>query len=152
MCVILKQTLQKFIGQKKLLLILALLITIMYSCNSSNGDNDSNSDTNDKMETTSASEASSTTASKVKFAPFKNIDDVRQKLSAAGIGELGRWRDDEMGGYMSITSYYQFLAVVRGTRNTLALPFRVPRTGAAALLPGCISAPVGVIKKDRLIH
>ena len=95
-------------GQKKLLLISALLITIMYSCNSSNWDNDSNSDTNDKMETTSASEASSTTASKVKFAPFKNIDDVRQKLSAVGIGELGSWRDDQMGGYMSITSYYQF--------------------------------------------
>ncbi len=31
-----------------------------------------------------------------------------QKLSAVGIGELGKWRDDEMGGYMSVTPYYQF--------------------------------------------
>lgn len=94
--------------QKKLLLISALLVTIFSSCGSSTGDKTSNADTTVPMETTLPSEISSTTTSKVKFEPFNNVDEVRQKLSAVGIGELGRWRDDEMGGYMSITPYHQF--------------------------------------------
>jgi hypothetical protein len=85
-------------GQKNLILISALLATMASSCGSSSGD----------METTTPSETSSPTASKVKLDLFNNVDDVRKKLSAIGIGELGRWRDDEMGGFMSITSYHQF--------------------------------------------
>ena len=45
---------------------------------------------------------------KVNFEPFNNIDDTRQKLSAVGIGELGTWRYDQIGGYISMTTYHQF--------------------------------------------
>lgn len=78
------------------------------SCGSPDGDKTFSSDTTVPTETTKPSETSPLTASKVKFDPFNNVDAVRQKLSAVGIGELGRWRDDEMGGFMSITSYHQF--------------------------------------------
>jgi len=94
--------------QKNLILISVLFATMTSSCGYSGGDNSSNSDTTVSMETTIPSETSSPTVSKVKFEPFNNVDDVRQKLSAVGIGELGRWRDDEIGDYMSITPYYQF--------------------------------------------
>lgn len=77
-------------GQKQILLVSALLATIFSSCGSSSGDKTSNADTTVPMETTLPSETSSTTASKVKFEPFNNVDEVRQKLSAVGIGELGR--------------------------------------------------------------
>lgn len=95
-------------GQKHIILVSTFLATIVTSCGSSNGDKTSNADTTVPMETTTPSETSLLTTSKVKFEPFNNVDDVRQKLSAVGIGELGRWRDDEMGGYMSITPYHQF--------------------------------------------
>ncbi|WP_276371918.1 hypothetical protein [Chryseolinea sp. H1M3-3] len=90
--------------QIKLILTLALLATITYSCSSSNKDNNPEPDTAAQVETKVLPKASS----KVKFDPFNNVEDVRQKLSAVGIGELGEWRDDEKGGYMSVTPYYQF--------------------------------------------
>lgn len=95
-------------GQKKLILISALLATMACSCGSSNGEKSSYLDSTMSIKTTTISETSSPTASKVKFEPFNNVDDVRQKLSAVGIGELGNWRDDDMGGFSSITSYHQF--------------------------------------------
>jgi hypothetical protein len=39
---------------------------------------------------------------------FNDIDKTRSKLSTVGIGELGKWRDDDMGGFISITPYYTF--------------------------------------------
>lgn len=51
---------------------------------------------------------SHTLPSIVKFNPFNNINSVRINLSSVGIGDLGRWRNDEMGGYISITSYHHF--------------------------------------------
>jgi uncharacterized protein YhfF len=45
---------------------------------------------------------------KVKVESFNDIDATRTKLSAVGIGDLGQWRDDEMGGFVSITNYYTF--------------------------------------------
>ncbi|HYG03894.1 MAG TPA: hypothetical protein VD927_15710 [Chryseosolibacter sp.] len=80
----------------KLILISTLLAALSCSCSSSNGDNNS------------SSVAISETSSKVRFAPFNNVEDVRQRLSAVGIGELGRWREDEMGGFISITPYHEF--------------------------------------------
>jgi len=90
--------------QIKLVLASALFATITYSCSSPNGDNNYNSDTTAQLDL----KLPSKTSSKVKFDPFNNVEDVMQKLSAVGIGELGKWRDDEMGGYMSVTPYYQF--------------------------------------------
>ncbi|RYE56273.1 MAG: hypothetical protein EOP48_08380 [Sphingobacteriales bacterium] len=95
-------------GQKNLILISAFLAAIFSSCGCSTGDKTSNADTTVPMETTKPSETSLPTESKVKFEPFNNVDDVRKKLSEVGIGELGRWRDDELGGYISITPYHQF--------------------------------------------
>ena len=89
----------------KFLLFLAI-ITTATSCGSSDTGTETVSTAQET--TTTPSEISTNSSSKVKFEPFNNIDNVRQKLSSVGIGDLGRWRDDEMGDYMSITSYHQF--------------------------------------------
>src|SRR5690606_14230632 len=47
-------------------------------------------------------------ADRVKVESFNDVDGTRSKLSTVGIGELGKWRDDEMGGFISITNYYTF--------------------------------------------
>lgn len=94
--------------QKILIAISALLAIMVSSCGSSNYEKNLSSDITIPIETTTPSETYAVTASKVKFEPFNNVDNVRQKLSAVGIGELGSWRDNEMGGFMSITTYYQF--------------------------------------------
>jgi len=51
---------------------------------------------------------------------FEDIDQVRNSLSSVGIGELGEWKEDGMGGYMSITSYYQIEGDNRSIPNNLA--------------------------------
>jgi hypothetical protein len=86
--------------QFKSLLTATIIITFI-SCGSS--ETKTSSDKQKELTTENPS-----SKEKVKFEPFNNIDDTRQKLSAVGIGELGTWRDDQMGGYMSITTYYQF--------------------------------------------
>jgi len=47
-------------------------------------------------------------SSPVLFEPFNNIENMREKLSQSGIGQLHAWKSDEAGGYMSITPYYEF--------------------------------------------
>lgn len=94
-------------GQKTNFLLSVLLVTTIASCVSSSGDIASDSGTTAAIEKKSSSDISSATST-VKFEPFNNIDEVRQKLSAIGIGEFGNWGGDEMGSYMSITPYYQF--------------------------------------------
>ncbi len=37
-----------------------------------------------------------------------DIDGTRSKLSAVGIGPLEKWMDDEMGGFMSVSPFYEF--------------------------------------------
>ena len=83
---------------------MVLLTSFTFSC----GNSDRNQNVNVEDSLSKDNAASSQTITKVKFEPFNNVDDVRQKLSSVGIGDLGRWRDDEMGGYMSITPYYEF--------------------------------------------
>ena len=46
--------------------------------------------------------------SQAKLELFNEINATRDKLSQLGIGDLGQWKSDEMGGYMSITNYFQF--------------------------------------------
>lgn len=43
-----------------------------------------------------------------KIQAYNNIEGLRTSLSENGIGTLGQWKSDMMGGYMSITDYYQF--------------------------------------------
>ena len=86
--------------QFKSLLFTTIILTFI-SCGSSE------TKTSSEKKDPSTSENTSSKA-KVKFEPFNNIEDTRQKLSAVGIGELGTWRDDQIGGYMSITTYHQF--------------------------------------------
>jgi len=86
----------------------ALMLTVLFtSCgtdtNSNSGNTSSQPATNDKIQPT----AEAPTGNE-KFEPFNKIDDTRTKLSEVGIGQLGSWRDDGMGGYMSITTYYRF--------------------------------------------
>ncbi len=45
---------------------------------------------------------------RVKVESFNDIEGTRTKLSTVGIGDFVKWRDDEMGGFTSITSYYTF--------------------------------------------
>ena len=39
---------------------------------------------------------------------FNDINKTRQFLSENGIGKLGEWKSDQMGGFFSITNYFQF--------------------------------------------
>ncbi len=55
-----------------------------------------------------------------KIEVFNDIDQTRQTLSQNGIGELGTWKSDGMGGYMSITSYHEFGTNSTGMKNNLA--------------------------------
>jgi len=77
-------------------LLSIIFITMLIACNSNDQNLKNNSDSNVDSATT------------VKFVPFNNVDELRSKLSLIGIGELGKWREDGMGGYMSITPYYEF--------------------------------------------
>lgn len=77
-------------------LLSIIFITMLIACNSNDQNLKNNSDTNVDS------------ATMVKFVPFNNVDELRKKLSLIGIGELGKWREDGMGGFMSITPYYEF--------------------------------------------
>ncbi len=94
--------------KRYLVLTSVFLTTIIFSCAPSSSDEISNTETAAPTETTAPSGTIAVTAPKVKFVPFGNVDEVRQKLSSVGIGELGMWKDDGMGGYMSITPYHEF--------------------------------------------
>jgi hypothetical protein len=62
-----------------------------------------------------------TTTQKVKVDIFNDIEKTRNLLSQNGIGELRSWRSDGMGGFMSITDYYQFgSGNATGMQNNLA--------------------------------
>lgn len=76
----------------------AILVVVIYACNG-------NQDANPKSGNAAETEMKGT--SKAKFKPFNNVEDIRVKLSAVGIGELSRWQADGMGSYRSITPYYQ---------------------------------------------
>jgi hypothetical protein len=55
-----------------------------------------------------------------KIEVFNDIGLTRQTLSQNGIGELGTWKSDGMGGYFSITSYHEFGTNTTGMKNNLA--------------------------------
>lgn len=61
-----------------------------------------------------------TTSLKVKTDIFNDIEKTKNLLSQNGIGELKTWRSDEMGGFMSITDYFQFGSTATGMKNSLA--------------------------------
>lgn len=42
---------------------------------------------------------------------FSNIEKVRTLLSSVGIGNLSEWKDDQMGGIVSVSTYYQFESI-----------------------------------------
>jgi len=63
---------------------------------------------NQEQKGTTEEKTETLVAARVKLESFNDIDGTRTKLSTVGIGELGKWRDDEMGGFMSITNYYTF--------------------------------------------
>lgn len=86
----------------KTITILTLGLTlILTSCDNSN--------TSDKTTATGQVNASTEpTTPKMKVDIFNDIDKTRTVLSQNGIGQLKNWRSDDMGGYMSITDYFQF--------------------------------------------
>ncbi len=57
---------------------------------------------------------------KVKINLFNDIEKTRIVLFQNGIGELKKWHSDEMGGFMSITDYFQFGNNSAGMQNNLA--------------------------------
>lgn len=96
----------------------ALFLTVLFT--SCGGDPNSNSDTKISPLVTSTNTAKS--SGNEKFEPFNKIDDTRAKLSEVGIGQLGAWKEDGMGGYMSITTYYRLgnVSSAKGMDNNLA--------------------------------
>ncbi len=102
--------------------IAALVLTVLFT--SCGGDTNSNSGNTSSTPATSDTPppTAATPAGNEKFDPFNKIDDTRAKLSEVGIGQLGSWKDDGMGGYMSITTYYQFgdASSSNGMENNLA--------------------------------
>jgi hypothetical protein len=61
------------------------------------------------------------TSPRVKVDIFNDIEKTRNLLSQNGIGELKTWRSDGMGGFMSITDYFQFgSSNAAGMQNNLA--------------------------------
>lgn len=88
---------------------LVFLVVVIYACSG-------NQDANPKSGNAAATEMKS--ALKAKFKPFNNVEDIRLKLSAVGLGELSRWQADGTGSYRSITPYYQVGAGV--PPNTIA--------------------------------
>lgn len=62
---------------------------------------------NGSTQTTNETEVA-TTSSVAKLHIFNDINKTRQSLSENGIGNLGEWKSDQMGGFFSITNYFQF--------------------------------------------
>lgn len=62
---------------------------------------------NGSTQTTNETEVA-TTSSVAKLDIFNDINKTRQSLSENGIGSLGEWKSDQMGGFFSITNYFQF--------------------------------------------
>ena len=62
------------------------------------------------------------THSQAKFGIFNDIPKLLTLLSQNGIGQLSKWKSDEMGGFMSITDYFPFgdPSEVNGMQNNLA--------------------------------
>lgn len=66
------------------------------------------------------SNTESKSLAKSKIEVFNDIEKTRSILSKNGIGELGIWRSDGIGGYMSITDYFQFGGNSNTMKNNLA--------------------------------
>lgn len=62
-----------------------------------------NSSTKTENETTISSNSS-----QAKLEIFNDISKTIKVLSENGIGNLGDWKSDQMGGFFSITNYFQF--------------------------------------------
>lgn len=87
--------------KSKSLTALTLATTIILtSCGSSTS--------TDNSQTATEKTTSTSTSTKAKLAIFNDIDKARQSLSENGIGTLSDWKSDQMGGFMSITNYFQF--------------------------------------------
>ena len=57
-----------------------------------------------------------------KVVAFNNVNGLIESLSQNGLGNLGSWRSDDVGAFMSITDYYRFgkVSPVNGLDNNLA--------------------------------
>ncbi len=95
---------------KAINIISLCLIPLLISC--------SNSNTSDKTISTSKENVTNDTSKEnTKVEVFNDVDKTRDVLSENGIGQLKKWRSDEMGGYMSITDYFEF-----GNNGSLGSP------------------------------
>jgi hypothetical protein len=100
--------------KKQRLAVTIIPLIMLASCAS-----DQNSSTvavPDSAHTASAPPISKGTA---KLSIFNQIDETRGKLSEVRIGSLGTWKEDGMGGYMSITTYHE-IGASDGMTNNLA--------------------------------
>ncbi|MBC7948995.1 MAG: hypothetical protein H7Y42_14010 [Chitinophagaceae bacterium] len=83
-----------------------MAFVVLFSCNSvTTDDKFAGENKRDTVESSKLSPNADTSKSSLPL--FNDIDGIRSKLSNVGIGELKEWRDDQIGGYMSITNYYQ---------------------------------------------
>lgn len=97
---------------KSLTILTVTLILSLSSCREAK--------TTDSTKTQDTVGSSTSTTLKVKVDVFNDIEKTRSLLSSNGIGELHSWRSDEMGGFMSITDYFQFGDDLNSPQNNLA--------------------------------
>ena len=92
-------------------ILLLVLPLVLASCGNSK---------NDQPSTMAQENTSTASNSKAKLALFNDITATKNLLSQNGIGSLKNWRSDEMGGFISITDYFQFGSNATGIQNNLA--------------------------------
>lgn len=68
----------------------------------------SNTTNNSSIKTQQAHTPTQTATMNIKFELFKDINNVRTKLSSVGIGQMTEWKFDEYDEYYSLTPYYSF--------------------------------------------
>ena len=108
---------QNKINMKKVLLLMIIAVSLSLSSCSENRENDEAEQAKFEEAAAALEEAvaaldsenqTSTASVSSKLGAFNDIGNLRSSLSKNGIGPLGQWKSDMMGGYMSITDYYQF--------------------------------------------
>lgn len=62
----------------------------------------------DENKTSSNNTKTEQISNTAKLPIFNNIENTRIALSGNGIGNLSDWKSDQMGGFMSMTPYFQF--------------------------------------------
>lgn len=94
---------------KSLAIITIGILSTLISCNNNSKNTSENIKEENKNKTieTPKEIEEKPISSKTKIRIFSEIEKTKQILSENGIGTLGEWKSDQMGGFFSITKYYE---------------------------------------------